>query len=570
MSLTRDWQDRPDTVKGKAGAPVRVSGSVEEVETMYKNFTSVIAAIFLLAGCTADELTPVSSLGPWKSPEGVAQQMTVEEYNKLTYENQYKVANKLLGTVYKGIPASEFFDLSQGTRSNNGRPALKLNPEYYGFLEKAAASLGRRVTGLENIEEIETRILDTDRHLINRSEMQQVTGMPLVEMHEFPLSRDLFERWIAYTLANTILFSPAGELETTTPYDVKRLYRRLLRDLGQNATISQMVFNHEVSLENWRRFRSPEDNTREMIEIYMGLFDRDEDVPKASRACQNWYLAPQNASEPYALQTDGPVNRLPQLIFEGVVGSDDGIWVTSCEEFYQAVASHPLVMPRMVTVLVNRFFPNDSSSRRAAISQSIIQNSPTTFQEIFASILLSREYLMNGERPLSYEEVMLNMGGRLHGQPGRDYFESITDLNGSNKTLVAMGQPAMQLKLGRWKDQPLDSLSFAFFHKSIREDLMLGSNSSRAMRRSAALIEAGTDLTTEEYLDYLFLSVVSRFPTEEERVVFLNIDISTGVEPGVLLRDVSGTLQPRGRAEQTTIILDYLSRLSEVYMQSRI
>jgi len=516
----------------------------------------VITMISLLAACTANDLQPQEGLGPWKSPEGAAVQLTPEEYNQLTYDKQYKVANKLLGTVYKGVSASEFFDLSAGTRQEDGRSVLKLNPEYHGFLETAAEKLGRRVNTLKELEEAESRIQDPAMHLIDRSEMQRVTGTPLVEMFELPVSRDHFERWIAYTLANTILFSPAGELETTTAFDVKRLYRRLLRDLEANASIAQVVFNHENSLENWRRFRSPEDNTREMIEIYMGLFDRDGDVPKASKACQNRYLAPQNASEPYALETDGPLNREPQLIFEGVVGTPGGIWVTSCEDFNEAVANHPLVVPRMVTVLVDRFFPSDSATKRASISQSIIESGPDTFQEIFAAILFSREYLMNGVRPLSYEEVMLNLAGRLQGQPGRDYFESITALNGSNKTLVSMGQPAMQLKLGRWKDQPLDTLSFAFFHKSVREDIMLGSGSSRAIRRATSLIDDAAELSASDYLDYLFLSVVDRFPTTEEQAVFLN--------------DVDGVLLGQNRANQAIIVFDYLSRLSQTYMHSRV
>lgn len=90
-----------------------------------------------------------------------------------------------------------------------------------------------------------------------------------------------------------------------------------------------------ISQENWRRFRSPEDNTREMIEIFLGLFDQDAEVPKASIACKNWSLT--DDEQGYQLVIGFDENTEPQEVL--------GAAILSCYDFYQAVAQHPLLIP---------------------------------------------------------------------------------------------------------------------------------------------------------------------------------------------------------------------------------
>ena len=113
-----------------------------------------------------------------------------------------------------------------------------------------------------------------------------------------PLSREYYETWISYKLMNTILFSPALELETMDYTDIQKIFSRLIYLIAEDYTIGEIVYEHMITQENWRRFRSPEDNTREMMEIYLKRFNDDE-VPLASTACRNWSLT--DESEGYQL-----------------------------------------------------------------------------------------------------------------------------------------------------------------------------------------------------------------------------------------------------------------------------
>ena len=119
------------------------------------------------------------------------------------------------------------------------------------------------------------------RYAFNNNRPKQ---MPLARITEYPLSKDMFSQWMALHLTNTILFSPAEEIDSADITDVQNLFRRLELAIKNDTSVRAIVSTHQRSVENWRRFRSPEDNTREMIEIYLGLFDRDDDVPKASTA----------------------------------------------------------------------------------------------------------------------------------------------------------------------------------------------------------------------------------------------------------------------------------------------
>ena len=303
------------------------------------NYKLVLLLIsILLISCKANELEVDEEKNTEKAPTSAAKPLTESKFNSLTSEQQYQVANKLAGTLYKGIPLSEFFDFSaidSEYRLGDGR----------GFLTKTKSKLTARVknkAGYANVIDLR----------YNFNEVRKPTALPLATIREFPISRDLFEAWMAYTLANTILFSPAQEIDSAEYIDVQRVYSGLTKAMSEDASIRDIIFTHMKSQANWRRFRSPEDNTREMIEIYLGLFDKDEDVPKASTACKNWYL--KDGAGNYELVIDELNENIePQFVLDE--------WVTSCEDFYQVIASHPIVIPRIVTYLVDRFFPSFSS-----------------------------------------------------------------------------------------------------------------------------------------------------------------------------------------------------------------
>ena len=112
-----------------------------------------------------------------------------------------------------------------------------------------------------------------------------------------------------------------------------------------------------------------------------------------------------------------------------------------------------------------------------------------------------------------------------------------------------MGQPTLWLKDGRESIPPQDTLSFASYRTALRDYLLAG-NDLRWGKIALYFTTFGDGHTTEEYIQYLFLSTAGRkaLPTELETLTAL-ID-----EVGLV------TLY-----EKTRVIFDYISRLSEIY-----
>lgn len=480
----------------------------------------------------------VSGLFGAEAVSGEAKQLTTTEYNQLTPEEQYTVANRLMGTLYKGVPIDEFFDLSQGLQNPRigdggnfiNRTALKLTEELRdpgGYLQQV-----------------------DDNYDFNSTRKPQ--ELPLALMFDLPVSRDLFTHWMAYTLANTILFSPALEIDSADYYDVHRVYSKMVGKINSNMTIRDIIYDHMVSQENWRRFRSPEDNTREMIEIYLGLFDRDDEVPKASQACQNWLLT--SESQDYQLVITLDENIVPQKVL--------GQWIRTCFDFYRVVANHPNVIARITTVLVDHFFVDKPQAKRAALVQSIVNSNPTRFEHIFIAILLSKEYLLYSERPRRLEETFFNIAHRLKWHPYRRFFSDLNNPSGgaNNPTLYQMKQPAMALKLGRWADQPLDSLSFSYYHKLVRERLFLDRRTNLSNSNDAGwepgFIETGDTLNNGDFIHYLFLTALGRKADSQESSVLSGVISDRGYEDN--------------RTAQAMVIFDYISRLPETYFNNSV
>lgn len=469
---------------------------------------------------------------------GEAAALTSGEYNQFSTEQQFAISNRLMGTLYKGVPVDEFFDLTQGLASpgmgNGGnfinRTALQLTkelPDTNAYIQKIN----------ENYDFNSTRYAQE---------------MPLALMFDLPISRDLFSHWMSYTLANTILFSPALEMDSADYFDVHRVYSKLVSRINSNMSIRDIIYQHMISQENWRRFRSPEDNTREMIEIYLGLFDRDDEVPKASQACQNWYLT--GDDQDYQLVITLDENIVPQKVL--------GQWINTCFDFYRTVSSHPRVIARVTSVLVDQFFVDMDQAKRAALVQSIVNSNPTRFEHIFTAILFSREYLLNSDRARGLEETFFNIAHRTQWRPYRRFFQDLNNPSGSasNPTLAQMKQPGMTLKLGRWADQPLDSLSFSYYHKLVRERLLLDRRTNLTNDNDAGwepgFLEKAADLNATDFIHYLFLSTIGRKANNQELTV------------------LSGVIDSRNygnnRTGQTMIVFDYISRLPETYFNNSI
>jgi len=301
-----------------------------------------------------------------------------------------------------------------------------------------------------------------------------------------------------------------------------------------------------VSQENWRRFRSPEDNTREMMEIFLKRFN-DAEVPLAAMACKNWSLEEDDGE--YLLIIGPETNTEPVQILETTV--------IECTEFYQAVAEHADLIPTVVSTLVDIFFYGYLPEDKARIVEDIVEDNPASFNDVFQNILFSKEFLMNVERPKSFEEVFFSLGDRLDWYANKSFFKNLNRItsNSNFPSLNNMKQAAMTYKLGRPADIPLDTLSFAFYHKAVREKLLIDRKGNPDNDNDGGWQESLLDvnLMQDDFIDYLFLTVLSRNASERE---FTELDAIIA-ERGFNRID--------RKMQQAMIVLDYISRLSELY-----
>ena len=462
---------------------------------------------------------------------GDSDNQTAEEiYQSSDAIDKFDTSNKLLNTLFKGVDPSRFF--RSGDRVSLESASAEYAPEAIKTL--LDTPLDSRAVVFQRIDEYYA--------FDNNAKPLQY---PITTLFEMPLSQDYFRFWMAYVLSNTILFSPAVELDSVDIYDAQRVYHRLVNMMDESSTISRIVYEHMISQENWRRFRSPEDNTREMMEIFLGRFI-DAEVPKASKACQNWYLT--DDGEGYQLVKTLNVNEESQAILDTEV--------TTCEEFYQAVADHADLMPQIIKILVDYFYDGRSAADKQRIVASLAGKGYRYFDDLFKAIIFSRSYLYETERSKKYEELFLGMADTISWYPTYYYFRDLNRQPSSTslETLLDMNQGSMRYKLGRFGAVPVDSLSFSYVHKAVRDRLFLDRRTNEF-----SIYDGGwranfiTDVTLEEdqFIDYYFVALAGRMPTEEERTALEEIFTAEGIATN--------------KEQRVVVMMDYISRLSELY-----
>jgi hypothetical protein len=465
------------------------------------------------------------------SVEATTERLSDEEFNALTEEEKFGVSNKALGVLFKGVAPDEFFDLG------NNVFALALQTDQ-NYLTKIENDLSKPVN------ESQYRNLISQKYEFD--ERQEPIQHPLALLYEMPLSKNYFEIWMAYQLTNTILFSPAVELDTVAYADARIVFDRLLNMIRQGESIRQIVYEHMISQENWRRFRSPEDNTREMMEIFLERFI-DAEVPLAAMACKNWSL--EEKDDEYMLVIGADKNTEPVEILEATL--------IECLEFYDAVANHADLIPTVVSTLVNIFFNGYLPEDKAKIVDDLVEDDPITFNDVFQNIIFSKEYLLNVERPKQFEEAFFSLASRIDWYANQSFFKNLNRESSSSNfpSLNNMKQASMVYKLGRQRSVPLDTLSFAFYHKAVRERLLVDRKGNPDNDNDGGWQESLLEvaLVQDDFIDYLFLAVVSRKASEQE----LN-------ELNTIIADRGFNRNDR-KMQQAMIVLDYLSRLSELY-----
>ncbi len=551
------------------------------------NILLCLAAAFSLTAC--DPGQPEANAG--FNATGFAVPLSQAEFNSLPAEEQYQVASKLYGTLFRGISAEDFFDLDAG--------AANLAPISNTFLVDTRKALSTALT-VNELRAADTLIEGFDNEGnpneddakysfdpdTDADENEKAMQLPLARIKEYPISRDLFVQWMAYFLSNTIMYSPAVEMESTNTVDAQNMYRFLTSNLQNRSSVRQMVRSNLPSLARWRVSRSSENHALEAYELYLGLFETEEDSVKGGIACKDFYLTDEDSG--YVISTTNFPNTEPQLIL-------DAFFITTCEDLYDVISGHPLIMPRAAEVLVNYLFSGRSRDDRVSIINSIVSSGAETYEDIFTAMIFSREYLLNTERPRSFEESLMPLLDSLKWNPaadpadsaGKRIFEFMASGSdnppGGRGNVLYLGNKgwhSMALKIGRLPDVPLDALSFANYHKAVREELLTDTrhyDGSQTDIPGLIYNGAGNDdddlravisqLNLTDYIHFLFLNTLQRKAGTEEINGLITIYdglslLETDSNGDQIIRPSTSDNRHNNIAQ---ITFDYISRLPEFY-----
>ena len=346
-----------------------------------------------------------------------------------------------------------------------------------------------------------------------------------------------------------------------------------------------MVRSNMPSLARWRVSRSSENHALEAYELYLGLFETEEDSVKGGIACKDFYLTDEDSG--YVLSTTSFPNTEPQLILESY-------FITTCDDLYDAIAGHPLILPRAAEVLVNYLFSGRSQEDRVSMINAIVSSGAESYEDIFTAMLFSKEYLLNTERPRSFEESLMPLLDSLKWDPaaestdsvGKQIFEFMASgsTNPPNRDHILYvgnkGWHSMSLKIGRLPDVPLDALSFANYHKGVREELLIDTNQYDGSRLDIPgliynglgdddddLREVISQLSLTDYIHFLFLNTMQRKASAEE--VAGLIVIYEGLSLVIPDTDGNKIVTPSTNDSRhdniAAVTFDYISRLPEFY-----
>ncbi len=500
-------------------------------------------------------------------------QMNDNSFNLLSIENKYKVADKLLSSMFFAYSHDE---LSQ--RINSGT-----------FISDIRSQL---LVSSNNMNEINNKIHNSERYYQNDNNS---TPEFLTRFHEMKvLDKAYLNHWVSYILTQTILFSPAVELGSVSNPDAYGVYNRLYNFQDTETGMRYATFKHMTSSENWRRFRSPEDNGREMLEIYT-LNGNDADVPAAAQALKNWHLNRQGSTLVVGLNK----NTEPQSIL-------DDMHFTTGMEFYASLANSKAFTKGVTERLVDFMFTNSSKTLKDGVISKIVSSKPETWNDILAQIAFSEDYLLNTSRVKSIEELAFPLMKKLHFNTYKNTFSILAHL------MVSMGQASMSYKLGKLTRVPMDNISFATYQSYLRTYLMrswsrdtklslnphaedtdgtknseyIMSDYDNYLRKGISnkhfmspdkfeLLVDDKDKSRTNYINYLFNSVLHRDVKNDELAMFLEHFENNGYTDQLTYvneedKDYEGYIRNVGMYYIQYQVFDYFLRLDELYFFKKV
>ena len=488
-------------------------------------------------------------------------QLSNDEFNALSDKDKLEVADKILKTLFFGYPLKE---LKEKIASNE-------------FMAQLRSGLEGETTDKGWLEDY---ILDDA--VFRQFKSSWYEPQVITILSRFYAMKDLdkyfLNNWTAYILTQTIMFSPAYELSSTHAPNISSVYNRLVNFLEEEGGMRFIAYVHMMSEDNWRRFRSPEDNGREMLEIY--LLDADDShVPIAGKALQNWKLNTDSDTLEVGLnQNTEALSLFGTTIYNG-------------DDFYRELVKSSLFTQGVTQRLVDFFFPEKSAAKRKEIADAIVSSSPETWQDILLQIIFSEEYLLHNNRGQSAEETFYSLAKKTVFRHRRDTFYYL------KRNLDNMHQASMKYKLGKLDRVPQDTLSFAHYHKYVREEILMKRANSEATDNDSwgwngwmdsfigfdkfAYDSTDDTASLRAFVDYLFEATVARKATEAEHALFKSHMIEPrdgkelfryGFNMFVSYDDSEEQTRRREERKRTIayIVLDYISRLDRTYRQREV
>jgi hypothetical protein len=487
-----------------------------------------------------------TSVSPLSYTDYKLSPMSDGDFNTLEQSQKYQVASKLYATLFYGTNANTFIEASSEDNFITQTQEMFDQPNDPAELS-STESLLTTYKGWGDGEVI----------------------LPmLARLYHLQPGKEYMHRWAAYILTQTILFSPAYELATVYTNDAVNVYSNLVRDFDDEVSMQWSTYQHMMSNENWRRFRSPEDNGREMIEIFLMDFN-DSHVPLAAKALQNWQL--DKSSQTLVITLNENTEPITNLF--------EGITVFNGEDFYREIVLHPNFLSTICLRLVNIYFPNHTKAEQNIITEQLISSKPVSWTGLLKQIIYSKEYLLYSKKTRSFEESFYPIAKTLQWHPHEYSFMSIY------KNLKEMHQACMKYKLGRETKVPLDSQSFAWYHKTVREKVMINYESNTtfeswddgwSLKETFKILP--TELNSKEkiaehIIHSLFIPIIGRDATDEEIQFFMDM-IDKEKYNNTTYKNYKwilliGNDDPEDDYTQrgyfASMILDYLSRLSITY-----
>ncbi|MCH9813299.1 MAG: hypothetical protein K0U47_05075 [Epsilonproteobacteria bacterium] len=470
------------------------------------------------------------------------EQLSDKDFNGLSEENKLIVADKLLSTLFFGYPLAELKDkIDSGSFISGVQEGLRVDKN--------------------DLSAVEAYIVDekyfTRPDYANKEVLDILTRLYALEH----LDRHFLIDWSAYILTQTIMFSPAYELESSHEPNTERVYNRLVRNLEEEATMRYVTYLHMISSDNWRRFRSPEDNGREMMEIYLLDFD-DAKVPLAGKTLQNWKLDRDNDTLVVGLNE----NTIPISLFNTTLYNGD--------DFYRELAKSDAFTQGVVERLVDFFLTTHTVSEKERIADKLVASKPETWQDILVQIVFSKAFLLESDRSKSAEELFYAMVRKVEY---KHYQRTFTNFASA---LEDMHQASMKYKLGKLERVPLDTLSFINYHKFIREQVLIkkvnsdklnnykdwgsyGWKPSFIEEENFTLDQNDPKVSLHSFINHLFKSTISREATTIELKLFEDHMLET--IDGKLEYVNAFDLLTDQKANVAILVLDYISRLTELY-----